>query len=103
VAAAHNDLSAPLKPPRVAAEVTTADEVFEIASSGAVATLQACPDAGRLPRGARRRPAPRQRSAQALDASRAQRGDCFDDALLPGFSGFGVLDLSDDALLAAVG
>jgi hypothetical protein len=35
----------------VAAEVTTADEVFEIASSGAAVTLPAYPDAGHLPRG----------------------------------------------------
>jgi hypothetical protein len=48
VAAAHNDLSVPLKPSRVGAEVTTADEVFEIASSGAAVTLPAYPDARRV-------------------------------------------------------
>jgi hypothetical protein len=47
VAAADNDLSVPLKPPRVAAEVTAADEVFEIASSGAAVTLSAYPEACR--------------------------------------------------------
>jgi hypothetical protein len=39
VAAARNELSVPLKPPRVAARVTTADDVFEVVSSGAAVTL----------------------------------------------------------------